>query len=91
MAASEASIQRAIQRELRLRGFWIRKLHGGPFSVAGDPDLLAIRHGRAFALEVKRPGEKPAPIQLRRLEELEAAGAVVGVVHSVEEAVALVS
>lgn len=91
MPRSEARLQRAIQHELRLRGFWTRKLHGGPFSVAGDPDLLAIRHGRAYALEVKRPGEVASPIQLRRLEELEAHGAVVGVVHSVEEAVRLVS
>jgi Holliday junction resolvase len=88
---SEARLQRDIQRELRLRGFWVRKMHGGIYGVAGDPDLLAVRDGYAYGLEVKRPGERPTKIQRHRLGELEAAGAIVGVVTSLEEALDLVS
>ena len=37
--------------------------------VAGDPDIDACLRGRSVQLEVKRPGEKPTPLQVKRLEE----------------------
>lgn len=91
MQQSEARLQRSIQRELRLRGYWVRKTHGSAFSVTGDPDLIAIKAGRVYGLEVKRPGGRVTKIQRHRLAELEAAGAIVGVVTSLEEALDLVS
>src|SRR5512146_1743807 len=57
----------------------------------GTPDLLGCSRGRMVALEVKQPGEKPRPIQSHRLDEWRRAGAIAGVVRSVEEAVTLVS
>lgn len=57
----------------------------------GDPDITGIlKGGRAFAIEVKRPGEEPNELQARRLEEIKAAGGVAGCAHSVEEAHAIV-
>ena len=53
--------------------------------VAGDPDIDACIRGRSLQLEVKRPGEKPTLLQLKRLEEWRQAGALVGVVTSVAE------
>jgi hypothetical protein len=67
-------------------GCLVRKRHGDAFGVAGDADLYGSIRGRHFELEVKRPGNKPTPLQVRRLAEWAAAGAIVGVVHSVEEA-----
>jgi hypothetical protein len=64
----------------------VRKRHGTAFGVSGDPDLYGAINGRHFELEVKREGNPPTPLQERRLEEWRAAGAMAGVVHSVQEA-----
>jgi hypothetical protein len=41
---------------------------------AGVPDIIACFNGRFVAIEVKRPGKKPTPLQIRRLLEIERAG-----------------
>jgi len=66
-----------------------RKRWGGGMGVAGDPDITGCLRGRHFELEVKRPGAKPTALQLKRLEEWRRAGAVVGVVESLEQVRAL--
>ena len=53
--------------------------------VAGEPDIDACLRGRSVQLEVKRPGEKATPLQLKRLEQWRQAGALTAVVTSVEE------
>ncbi len=72
------------------------KLAGGPYQMAGLPDLLVIHEGRLLGLEVKCPraGEslehakgRLTPQQLKCLLEMKAAGAGGEVVASVEEAV----
>jgi hypothetical protein len=74
----------------------VRKRHGSGFAVRGDPDLfgcLPLDHpvwpGRHFELEVKRPGEKPTPLQNTRLAEWQAAGALTGVVSDPEHALSI--
>ena len=63
------------------------KIHGGPYQLAGVPDLLCLQHGRAVFLEVKQPGKKATEIQRRRMNEIETqGGAVCHVVTSKEEA-----
>lgn len=64
----------------------VRKRHGTAFGTAGDPDLYGTLAGRHFELEVKREGNPPTPLQEKRLEEWRVAGAMAGVVHSVQEA-----
>ena len=83
---SERAIVKAILAYLNgLPGCLARKRWGGGMGVAGDPDIDACIRGRSLQLEVKRPGEKPTPLQLQRLEEWRTAGAITGVVTSVEE------
>ena len=83
---SERAIVKAILAYLNgLPGCLARKRWGGGMGVAGDPDIDACIRGRSLQLEVKRPGEKPTPLQLKRLEEWRQAGAITGVVTSVEE------
>jgi hypothetical protein len=53
--------------------------------VGGDSDITGCIRGWHFELEVKRPGERPTPLQLRRLREWRYAGAITGVVTSVAE------
>jgi hypothetical protein len=83
---SERAIVKAILGYLNgLSECLARKRWGGGMGVAGDPDIDACIRGRSVQLEVKRPGESPTPLQLKRLAEWRQAGAVAGVVTSVEE------
>jgi hypothetical protein len=64
---------------------------GQPGVEVGTPDVLCVLNGRAILLEVKVPGEHARPVQQHRLGEWRRAGAVAGVVHSVEEALTLLA
>lgn len=44
----------------------------------GWPDRLVVIKGRTGFLELKRPGERPRPLQVRRIGQLCAAGALAG-------------
>ena len=88
----ESAIVRAILKYLNsLPGCLARKRWGGGMGVAGEPDIDACICGRSLQLEVKRPGEKPTPLQLKRIEQWREAGALVGVVTSVREVKALLA
>jgi len=83
---SERAIVKAILSYLnRLPGCLARKRWGGSMGIAGDPDIDACFRGRSVQLEVKRPGEKPTALQVKRLEEWRQAGAIVGVVVCVDD------
>jgi hypothetical protein len=69
------------------RGWVAYKIHGNVYQVSGLPDILCIKDGRAAWMEAKRPGNKPTPVQVRRMQELERAGCSVAVIHSGKEAV----
>ena len=86
----ESSIVTSIMKELRKHGAMVIKIHGDPYMLGGTPDLIGCASGRCFVLEVKRPGEKPRALQVQQLEKWRKAGAVVGVVTSVKEAMYLV-
>ena len=87
----EAELQRRIRKRLteEFGGKWV-KIHGNRFQSAGLPDIVGCLHGQFYGMEVKQPGKGPTPIQAVFLEELTAQGAVAGIVHSIDEAVALV-
>lgn len=55
-----------------------RKVHGGPYSQAGEPDVDGCVRGRAVKIEVKAPGKKPTGLQMRCLRRWEEAGALSG-------------
>jgi hypothetical protein len=83
---TERAIVKAILAYLNgLPGCLARKRWGGGMGVAGDPDIDACLRGRSLQLEVKRPGEKPTLLQVKRLGEWRKAGAIAGVVVSVDE------
>jgi len=66
------------------------KVHGGPYQIAGLPDIIGCYSGRFVAIEVKRPGNTPTKLQLAIMKKLADAGATVGVAYSVEEAQAII-
>ena len=83
---TERAIVKAILAYLNgLPGCLARKRWGGGMGVAGDPDIDACIRGRSVQIEVKRPGERPTLLQLKRIEEWRRAGAVVAVVNSVAD------
>jgi len=85
--AKETTITAGIKKMAEAAGWWVMKIHGGPYQLSGVPDLLLIRRGEATFLEVKQPGKKPTEIQVRRMSEIVArAGALCHVVTSVDEA-----
>lgn len=89
---TERAIVKAILAYMNgLPGCLARKRWGGGMGVAGDPDIDACIRGRSVQLEVKRPGERPTALQLKRIEEWRRAGAVVAVVTSVEEVKSLLA
>lgn len=94
MAKKENSLQSSILEYLKgnprksikgIGGWWLNFHGGSVYMPRGIPDIIGCFKGRFVALEVKRPDEQPTTIQEKTLELLQAAGAVTGVVHNVDE------
>ncbi len=82
---SEASLTARILAWLRGNGFLAWKYHGSVFGVNGMPDIHAVRDGRFYCFEVKTAKGRLTKLQERKLAELAAAGAVCGVVRSLDD------
>jgi len=72
----ESTITAAIKRAAEADGWWVMKIHGSQYQLAGVPDLLCLKEGRAAFIEVKQPGKQPSAIQWKRMEELACVGCV---------------
>ena len=72
MAELESKIQSRIIKRLEAQGYYVVKLI--LTNKNGIPDLLVLKDGRTFFVEVKRPGEKPRPLQEYRMNELRELG-----------------
>ena len=82
----ETSIERHLVKETEKRGGIAPKLVSP--GTAGLPDRLVLLPGCGVAfVELKAPGEKPRPIQRRRIRELVGLGCSVYVVDSKERVV----
>ena len=80
----EREVERALIRAVKKAGGMCLKFVSP--SRAGAPDRLCLLPGgRMFFAEVKRPGGKPRPLQLKRHEELRKLGFAVYVIDSKEE------
>jgi hypothetical protein len=44
------------------------------YGASGVSDIIGCYCNKFFAIEVKRPGKEPTPIQWRRMNEIEEAG-----------------
>jgi hypothetical protein len=76
---SETALSTACQKRIRVE--WageVVKVHGSASQKAGTPDLLACVRGRFVAVELKQPGKKPTPLQMKRLRDWAAVGALAG-------------
>jgi hypothetical protein len=93
VATLEKAVVHRIMAALRLvPGVIVRKRHGTVMGLAGDPDLYGTFRGAHFEFEVKRPNDpasQTTKLQEQRLGEWARAGAIAGVVRSVEDAMVL--
>lgn len=55
---------------------------------AGVPDVVAVKEGQMYALELKAAGGRLRESQRQVIPEMEAAGAIVGVATGLDEALA---
>lgn len=87
-AQRESKLSRKIMDAMRAEGAFAFKVHGGPWMMAGLPDIIACVEGRFVALETKNPGDKSetSKIQLHIHRLIRKAGGVCEVVSSVQEA-----
>ncbi len=84
---TEKAIVNSILRYLNsLPRCMAEKTWGGGYGNAGKPDITGCLNGRRFELEVKKPGGKLTKLQEVTLHKWLKAGAITGVVHSVDEA-----
>jgi hypothetical protein len=100
----EQDVQRAVAEHLRLRRapgvYWFHPANGGARTAiggailkacgvrAGTPDLICIRDGRTYGLELKAPAGRLSEAQCIAHEEMKAAGAEVAVAVGLDAALA---
>jgi len=96
--ATENDIERGCLDYLRLRGYWVTRVHAGTLKSAdglrwikaadkGTPDYtLTHEFYPGFLMEVKRPGASPTPDQERKIREITVCYRLaVAVIDSVED------
>lgn len=75
MGRLETSIQSATLKKLRaLPNSWWFKIHD--FFTAGIPDILGLYQGRFIGIEIKKPGERPTPLQARIISKINKCGGI---------------
>lgn len=79
----EHAIEQALKTAVETNGGLCWKLISP--GVAGVPDRLCLKNGRAVFVEVKAPGKQPRPIQARRIRQLRDYGFTVLVIDSVDQ------
>lgn len=54
----ESRLSQKIMTELRLKGYFCFKVHGGPTMMAGLPDIIACVGGYFVGFETKMPSKR---------------------------------
>jgi len=91
-APLEKDVQKKIVEYLKNNGFSVDVITKGLYGSNGIADIIACKHGRYFAFEVKRrPGMKTSPLQAAWLDEKHKHGAIAKCVGSVEEVAEIVN
>lgn len=68
-----------------LDGCFAWKEHGGMYGTAGLPDIIVCLQGRFIGIEVKKPGGKLTKLQEITIRDIERAGGIMVVAHSLCE------
>lgn len=88
----ESKISRDILTNLRKKGVFCFKVHGGPMMMVGLPDIVACVDGRFVCFETKTPEKrKNVSVAQRRIHDLiRQAGGIAVVVCGPTEALGIV-
>lgn len=84
MTVTEARVERELVRVVRAMGGDVRKLMWLGRRHAPDR-LVLLPGGRLWFIELKRPGARPRPGQVREMKRLRQYGQLVAVLASIEE------
>ena len=83
----EAKVKKEIRTVLdTLPGCWYFMPAASVYGRRGVPDFVGLWHGRFFAIEAKSSTGKTTKLQDREIERITAAGGVVGVCRSGDDA-----
>ena len=58
MSQPEAKLSREIMKTLRLKGYFVFKVHGSEYMMAGLPDIIVCAEGKFVGLETKMPSQR---------------------------------
>jgi Holliday junction resolvase len=93
MAQGESKRSRTIMSDLHDKygsKVFCFKVHGSQYMMAGLPDIVGVCHGQFFAFETKMEKGKASKIQRLIHRKIKAAGGVVSVIRSSQEAIDLI-
>lgn len=80
----ESKIENRLKKEIELIGGKALKFVSP--GISGVPDrIVLLPHGRIVFIELKAPGKKPRPIQIKRIKELKDLGFDVRVIDSIDK------
>lgn len=73
----EGKFQEEVIKYLKsLPNCWYCKVWGGGYQRSGIPDILACINGLFIALELKREGGKPTPLQVYNIDKIKQSGGI---------------
>lgn len=79
----ESQVERYLQSKVRANyGLCMKFVSPG---TAGVPDRIVIHRGRTMFVELKRPGEKPRPLQREVARQMNMAGAMVYCISTTDQ------
>lgn len=81
----ESIVQQRIKNYLEINGWTVIKLI--QTSMNGIPDLVCLKGGHTFFVEVKQPGKKPSDLQAYRIDKLKKAGFDTVVAHDLNDVI----
>lgn len=68
----EKHLEQQLKKAVEDAGGWCIKLVSP--GTAGMPDRICLMNSKIVFVEVKKPGQSPRPLQLRRMRQLQAHG-----------------
>lgn len=81
----ESSFQSNAINFLENKGAYVLKTHVSSYQSQGEPDLTCCYKGFYIAFELKVKGNKPSPLQEKKLEKIRRAGGIAIGAYSIEE------
>ena len=70
----ESDFQKKVIKYLRGKGHYVLNVAGSSQQRKGTPDLIVCINGAFYGIELKCKGNRPSPLQLHALEEINKAG-----------------